>query len=88
VRRCRCRYVNGTHYSRTLEDWLKLHDGARKQIMPLFEQTYGKDQVGGDQGDGGTQHLRRGGGAQDALQQAQADLPALRLECHARACWG
>ncbi|KAI3425235.1 hypothetical protein D9Q98_009003 [Chlorella vulgaris] len=38
-------YVNGIHYSRTLEAWLKLHDAARKQIMPLFEQTYGKDQA-------------------------------------------
>ena len=36
------RYINGKHYSRTLEDWLKLHDANRKQIMPLFEQTYGK----------------------------------------------
>ena len=42
-----CRYINGQHYSRTLEDWLKLHDAARSSIMPLFEQTYGKAQVGG-----------------------------------------
>lgn len=35
-------YINGSHYSRTLEDWLTLHDGARQQVMPLFEQTYGK----------------------------------------------
>lgn len=40
-----CRYVNGTHYSRTLEDWLRLHDAARSTIMPLFEQTYGKEQA-------------------------------------------
>lgn len=38
-------YVNGTHYSRTLEDWLRLHDAARSTIMPLFEQTYGKEQA-------------------------------------------
>ena len=42
-----CRYINGQHYSKTLEDWLKLHDGARSSILPLFEQTYGKAQVGG-----------------------------------------
>lgn len=34
-----CRYVNGRHYSRTLEDWLKLHDAAKSQIMPLFQQV-------------------------------------------------
>ena len=33
------------HYSRTLEAWLRLHDASRQQIMPLFEQTYGKQQV-------------------------------------------
>lgn len=38
-------YVNGEHYSRTLEDWLRLHDAAKAQIMPLFEATYGKDQA-------------------------------------------
>jgi len=36
-----CRYVNGQHYSRTLEDWLKLHDAAKAQIMPLFEKVGG-----------------------------------------------
>lgn len=35
------------HYSRTLEDWLALHDAARGTIMPLFEQTYGKEQASG-----------------------------------------
>jgi len=35
------RYVNGEHYSKTLEAWLKKHDGNWKRIMPLFEQTYG-----------------------------------------------
>lgn len=38
-------YVNGSHYSRTLEDWLVRHDKAKKAIMPLFEKTYGKDQA-------------------------------------------
>ena len=33
------RYVNGRHYSRTLEDWLRLHDAAKGRIMPLFEQA-------------------------------------------------
>ncbi|PSC74985.1 cyclopropane-fatty-acyl-phospholipid synthase [Micractinium conductrix] len=38
-------YINGTHYSRTLEDWLKLHDRSRRSVMPLFEATYGKHQA-------------------------------------------
>lgn len=38
-------YVNGVHYSRTLEAWLRLHDASRQQIVPLFEQTYGKQQA-------------------------------------------
>lgn len=33
--------VNGTHYERTLNDWLKRLDVHRKGILPLFEQTYG-----------------------------------------------
>jgi len=33
--------VNGTHYSRTLEAWLKLQDKREKCILPIFEQTYG-----------------------------------------------
>jgi len=37
-------YLNGQHYSRTLEDWLRLHDAAKKKILLLFEQTYGKGQ--------------------------------------------
>ena len=35
------RYINGEHYSKTLEAWLKKHDGNYKTIMSLFEQTYG-----------------------------------------------
>jgi len=38
-------YVNGVHYSRTLEDWLVRHDAAKSHIMPLFRQTYGEDQA-------------------------------------------
>lgn len=32
-------YVNGTHYSRTLEAWLVSHDRFRKAIMPLFAKV-------------------------------------------------
>ena len=38
-------YVNGRHYSKTLEDWLVRHDAGKKEIIPLFETTYGKDQA-------------------------------------------
>lgn len=33
-------YVNGTHYSRTLEDWLVRHDRHRKQILEVFKDAY------------------------------------------------
>jgi len=33
--------VNGLHYSRTLEAWLEKQDAAEKDLMPLFETTYG-----------------------------------------------
>ncbi|KAK9804356.1 hypothetical protein WJX72_008944 [[Myrmecia] bisecta] len=36
-------WVNGQHYSRTLEAWLAKMDAHRKQIMPIMEKTYGKD---------------------------------------------
>ncbi|MGZ3932026.1 MAG: SAM-dependent methyltransferase [Bacteroidia bacterium] len=38
-------HVNGMHYSKTSEAWLKNMDKHKKEIMPLFEQTYGKDQA-------------------------------------------
>lgn len=38
-------YVNGVHYSKTLEDWLKRHDASKAKILPLFETTYGKGQA-------------------------------------------
>jgi len=38
-------YVNGIHYSKTLEDWLIRHDTSKSKIMPLFQETYGKDQA-------------------------------------------
>jgi hypothetical protein len=32
-------YINGRHYSRTLEDWLKRMDAQKKHIIPLFQVT-------------------------------------------------
>lgn len=37
--------VNGTHYAKTSEAWLSNMDIHRDEIMPLFEQTYGKDEA-------------------------------------------
>jgi cyclopropane-fatty-acyl-phospholipid synthase len=36
-------HVNGMHYSKTSEAWLENMDKHRKEIMPLFEITYGKN---------------------------------------------
>jgi cyclopropane-fatty-acyl-phospholipid synthase len=36
-------HVPGTHYQKTSEAWLQRMDANRKSIMPLFEQTYGKE---------------------------------------------
>jgi cyclopropane-fatty-acyl-phospholipid synthase len=36
-------HVSGMHYSKTSEAWLKNMDDYKARIMPLFEQTYGKD---------------------------------------------
>ncbi len=30
-------YINGKHYSRTLEDWLVRMDAHKKEIIPLFQ---------------------------------------------------
>lgn len=30
-------YLNGRHYSRTLEDWLRRMDAHKKQMWPLFQ---------------------------------------------------
>lgn len=38
-------HVNGNHYSKTSEAWLANMDNHKKQILPLFEKTYGKDQA-------------------------------------------
>jgi cyclopropane-fatty-acyl-phospholipid synthase len=35
--------INGQHYQKTLEAWLKRHDASREQILPLFQETYGKE---------------------------------------------
>ena len=37
--------VDGTHYQRTAEHWLQAMDSHKAQILPIFAQTYGKDQV-------------------------------------------
>jgi cyclopropane-fatty-acyl-phospholipid synthase len=36
-------HISGLHYSKTCEAWLKNMDARKKEIMPLFAQTYGKD---------------------------------------------
>lgn len=38
-------HVNGTHYAKTSEAWLQNMDKNKSKIMPLFEETYGKDQA-------------------------------------------
>lgn len=35
--------VNGKHYARTSEEWLKRMDSNLKAIRPIMESTYGKD---------------------------------------------
>ena len=37
---------DGTHYQRTSEAWLRNMDDHRDTLMPLFEQTYGREQAG------------------------------------------
>jgi cyclopropane-fatty-acyl-phospholipid synthase len=37
--------VNGTHYQRTAEAWLRNMDDHRGQILPLFRATYGAAQA-------------------------------------------
>jgi cyclopropane-fatty-acyl-phospholipid synthase len=38
-------HINGRHYSKTSEAWLRNMDRYKKEIMPLFEQTYGPQQA-------------------------------------------
>jgi cyclopropane-fatty-acyl-phospholipid synthase len=35
--------VNGRHYQQTSEDWLKLQDARREQIMPVLHDVYGDE---------------------------------------------
>ena len=35
--------VNGKHYSKTCEDWLRKFDTNRKAVEPIIAQTYGRD---------------------------------------------
>lgn len=37
--------VSGLHYSKTSEAWLKNMDHHKNEIMPLFENTYGKSEA-------------------------------------------
>ena len=37
-------HVSGMHYSKTSEAWLQNMDKHKAEIIPLFEDTYGKDQ--------------------------------------------
>lgn len=37
--------VNGRHYQRTAEHWLKNMDAHRAEILPLFRDAYGPDQA-------------------------------------------
>jgi cyclopropane-fatty-acyl-phospholipid synthase len=37
--------VNGVHYSKTLEAWLDKHDAVEKELVPLFEETYGSPEA-------------------------------------------
>jgi len=36
-------HLNGTHYGKTAEAWLKNQDAHEAEIMPLFAETYGKE---------------------------------------------
>lgn len=33
-------YVNGMHYSRSLEMWLEKHDACKKQLAPMFKVSH------------------------------------------------
>lgn len=36
-------YVNGNHYSKTLEAWLEKQDANRESVMQTFKECYGED---------------------------------------------
>jgi cyclopropane-fatty-acyl-phospholipid synthase len=35
--------VNGQHYQKTLEAWLRRMDGRKAEVMPVLEETYGRE---------------------------------------------
>ena len=35
--------VNGRHYQQTCEEWLKLQDARREQILPILQEVYGDE---------------------------------------------
>lgn len=37
--------VNGIHYAKTLEAWLKRQDDAKADLLPILAKTYGEDQA-------------------------------------------
>jgi len=37
--------VNGTHYQKTSEDWLRNMDANKKTLLPLLAETYGEEEV-------------------------------------------
>ena len=37
--------VNGAHYQKTSEEWLKNMDKNKNKIMPILQETYGKNQA-------------------------------------------
>lgn len=37
--------ISGNHYRKTSEAWLRNMDRHKQDVMPLFEETYGKDQA-------------------------------------------
>ena len=37
--------VNGTHYQKTSEDWLRNMDAAKRELLPLLANTYGSTQA-------------------------------------------
>ncbi|MCX7997921.1 MAG: cyclopropane-fatty-acyl-phospholipid synthase family protein [Leptospiraceae bacterium] len=38
-------HVSGKHYQKTSEGWLRNMDKHKKEILPIFEKTYGKENV-------------------------------------------
>ncbi len=38
--------VNGKHYSRTLEDWLRRQDRAKAELLPILAEVYGEGEAG------------------------------------------